>query len=315
MNYGVNVPTSGGASEYSSLPFCGEIDWIDQRSYGVAVDELGYDSVAVPDHLMTGSGATTECLATITGLAGVTESVDLYPKTINNHLRPGPLLAKTVATVDAVSGGRVKLGMGAGWKRDEAVAYGYDWPAPPERLREMEETIELTKRLWTEAEVTYEGEFYDLQGATCRPHPVQDPHPPIMIGGGGEQFTLRIAAKHAATWNYYGSVDLMARKLDVLREHCERVGRPYEEIEKSWFARCVVRETDEEVEALLEEVPRFKPEHVGDDEDHLVGTPAEVCEQLRPYVDLGFEEFVVEFVDFPETTGLELFADEVVPNV
>jgi alkanesulfonate monooxygenase SsuD/methylene tetrahydromethanopterin reductase-like flavin-dependent oxidoreductase (luciferase family) len=136
-----------------------------------------------------------------------------------------------------------------------------------------------------------------------------------MIGGGGEQFTLRIAAKHAASWNYYGSVDVMTRKLDVLRGHCERVDRPFDDIEKSWFGRCVIGETDREVETLLEAAPRFRPDRVDDGENHLVGTPAEVCEQLRPYVELGFDEVVVEFVDFPRTDGLELFADEVVPNV
>lgn len=124
----------------SALPFCGHIGWQDERSFGTAVEELGYDSLPVPDHLMNGSGATTECLTTLTGLAVETDEVSLYPKTINNHLRHGPLLAKAVATLYTVSEGRVKLGMGAGWKCDEAVVYGYTWPEPPDRLRETAET-------------------------------------------------------------------------------------------------------------------------------------------------------------------------------
>jgi alkanesulfonate monooxygenase SsuD/methylene tetrahydromethanopterin reductase-like flavin-dependent oxidoreductase (luciferase family) len=313
MDFAVNVPTSAGASEYSTLAFCDEISWPIQRDFAVAMEELGYDGVAVPDHLMTGDGATTECLTTVTGLAGATEEVYLYPKTVNDQLRHGPLIAKTAATVDHVSDGRLKLGLGAGWKEDEARAYGYDWPPAPERLRELEETVEVTRRLWTRDEVSYDGEFHTLDGAVCKPHPVQDPHPPIMIGGGGEEFTLRIAAKHADSWNYWGSPAVMARKDEVLREHCETYDRDYEEIETSWFCRCVIRESEDEVETLLADVPRFRPENFDDETFHLVGTPDSIVEDLREYERLGFEEVVVEFVDFPETTGAEIFAERVMP--
>lgn len=125
MQFAVNVPTSAGASEYSNLAFCDEIAWEKQRDYARLVEELGFDGVAVPDHLMTGDGATTECLTTLTGLAEATDEVYLYPKTVNNHLRHPPMLAKACATLDGISDGRLKLGMGAGWKDDEARA---SWP-------------------------------------------------------------------------------------------------------------------------------------------------------------------------------------------
>lgn len=299
------------------LAFCDSISWEKQRDYARAAESVGFDGVAVPDHLMTGDGATTECLSTVSALAQETESVTLFPKTVNNELRHGPLLAKTTATIDNISNGRLKLGMGAGWKDDEALAYGYDWPDAPDRLRAMEETIELTKRLWTEDEVTYEGDYYDLQDAVCKPHPTRDPHPPIMIGGGGEEFTLRITAKHADEWNYWGPPELIEHKLDVLETHCETYGTDFDAIDISWFARCIVRETEAEVEALLDEVPRFRDP---DDDDplssynNLIGTPEQIVEELRPYEDLGVNEVVLEFVDFPESTGLELFADRVIPE-
>ena len=314
MEFVVNIPTCVGSSEYSSLAFCDAIDWKTQCEFGTSMEELGFDALAVPDHIMAGSGPTTECLTTVTGLAAETESITLYPKTINNHLRHGPLLAKATATLDRVSDGRLKLGMGAGWKEDEARAFSYDWPPAPARLRELEETIELLKRLWTEDLVTFDGDFYHLEEADGRPHPLQNPHPPIMIGGGGEEFTLRITAKHADTWNYWGSVDLIKRKLDVLAEHCRTYGRDYDDIEKSWFARCIIRETTEEVEELLDAVPRFRSENLSADQNHLVGTPPEIVAKMERYTDLGIEEFVVEFVDFPRTTGAELFADSVVPE-
>lgn len=314
MEFMVNVPTCVGSSEYSTLAFCEELRWADQRSFGVAMEELEFDGLAVPDHLQAGNGPTSECLVTTTALAGATDDVRLYPKTINNHLRHGPLLAKATAMLDVVSDGRLTLGMGAGWKEDEARAFGYDWPDAPSRLRELEETIEVLKLLWTGDDETYDGDYVDIEGADGRPHPVQDPHPPVMVGGGGEEFTLRITAKHADVWNYWGPVDLMAHKLDVLESHCETYDREYDAITKSWFARCLLAETDEGVEELLDAVPRFKPEHIGDTEFALAGTPAEVAADVERFRDIGIEEVVVEFVDFPGTEGAELFADEVAPE-
>lgn len=314
MDFAVNVPTSCGRSEYSTLPFCDSIAWETQRDYAVAAEEAGFDGVAVPDHLITGDGATTEALVTLTGIAGATESVYLYPKTVNNVLRHPPLLAKVLATLDNVSNGRLRAGMGAGWKDDEAVAYGYDWPDAPDRLRELEETLVLMKRLWTEDHVTYRGDYIEVEEALCKPHPTQDPHPPIMVGGGGEEFTLRIAAKHADLWNFWGPVDVMARKLDVLEHHCETYDRAFEDITKSWFARCIIAPNEAGVEDLLERVPRFKPDQIGEDEFALIGTPEQVTEQLEAFVALDIEEVVLEFVDFPRTDGMDLFAETVAPT-
>ncbi len=314
MELAVNVPTSGGSGEYTNLAFCDEISWEGQRSFGVTIEELGFDGLSIPDHLITGNGATMECMTTLTALACETSDVYLYPKTINNPLRHPPLLAKMAAVVDTISEGRLKLGMGAGWKEDEAVAYGYDWPSAPDRLRELEETLELMKAMWTEDSVSYDGEYVSVENAVCRPSPVQDPHPPIMVGGGGEEFTLRIAAKHADSWNYWGSIDVMQRKLDVLEAHCETYDTDFDAIEKSWFARCVIRETEAELEELLEAAPRFRPENQPEDDNHLVGTPEEVVADIERYVDLGIEEVVVEFVDFPHTLGAELFAEHVIPE-
>jgi alkanesulfonate monooxygenase SsuD/methylene tetrahydromethanopterin reductase-like flavin-dependent oxidoreductase (luciferase family) len=318
MEFAVNIPTSVGAGEYTSLLFCDEITWDGQREFGREIEDFGFDGLSVPDHLMTGDGATMECLTTTTALAEATDDVYLYPKTINNPLRHGPYLAKAMATLDNVSDGRLKLGMGAGWKADEAVAFGYEWDDAPTRLRELEETIELTKRLWTEDEVTYDGDFVGVTDAVCKPHPKQDPHPPVMVGGGGEEFTLRITAKHADAWNYWGPPHVIEHKLSVLREHCNTYDTDYDAIQTSWFARCVIRETEAEVEEILETVPRFRrPDDLSDLEDgeynNLVGTPEQIIDNLARYEAFDLGEVVVEFVDYPRTTGAELFADEVIP--
>jgi len=317
MRFAANIPTGVGSSEYSMLAFCDSIDWETQMEFAQSIEAAGYDGIAVPDHLLIGDNrGTTECFTTLAALARETEDVTLFPKTVNNELRHGPLLAKMAADLDNVSDGRLKLGMGAGWKEDEAVAFGYDWPSAPERLRAMEETIELTKRLWTEDEVSYDGDYYQLDDATCRPRPRQDPHPPIMVGGGGEEFTLRIAAKHADEWNYWGSVDLISHKLDVLRDHCETYATEFDDIDVSWFARCIIRETEAEVEEILNEVPRFRdpdPDDPISTYNNLIGTPEQIIEELEPYEELGVDEADLEFVDFPDTTGAELFAEEVAP--
>jgi len=317
MEFAVNVPTSVGKNESTHLIFADGISWDVQRKFGVALDELGFDALSVPDHLTTGEGAT-ETLTTLAALATETDSIDLYPKTINNTLRHGPLLVKYATTIDNISDGRLKLGMGAGWHDEEAIAYGYEWPSGPDRLRAMEETIEIAKLLWTADEpVTYEGDYHSVKDCMCTPKPVQDPHPPIMVGGAGEEFTLRIAAKHADIWNYLGPLNYFERKLDVLADHCETYGRDYDEIKKSWFGRCVIRETEEEVERLLEKVPRFRPENWdktggGAPEFHLVGTPEQIASDIDDYEALGVDEIVVEFVDFPRTDGAEVFIDEIV---
>ena len=135
-----------------------------------------------------------------------------------------------------------------------------------------------------------------------------------MVGGGGEEFTLRIAAKHADIWNFWGPVEVMEHKLDVLQKHCQTYDRDYDDITKSWFARCIIRETEAEVDALLDAVPRFHPDTIGDTEFALVGTPEQVEAQLQPFLSLGITEIVLEFVDFPQTDGLELFAETVLNN-
>ena len=164
----------------------------------------------------------------------------------------------------------------------------------------------------------FDGDYVTLDGAVCKPHPRQEPRPPIMVGGGGEEFTLRIAAKHADSWNYWGPPHVLQHKLDVLGAHCETYGTDYDAIEKSWFARCIVRETQAEVDELLENVPRFEPTDDWDEISegeylNLVGTPERLRSIVERYDEMGFDECVVEFVDFPHDDGPELFAEEVVP--
>jgi alkanesulfonate monooxygenase SsuD/methylene tetrahydromethanopterin reductase-like flavin-dependent oxidoreductase (luciferase family) len=313
LEFAINVPSSAGVGGHKDHPFWPKATWDDIRNLAERADAAGFDTIAFPDHFTIGEGTTFECFSTLSALAMVTEDAMLYPKVVNSLFRNPGLLAKTGATFDTISGGRLKMGLGAGWVGSEMTAYGYEWPDPVERIRRMEETAEILKRLWTGSTVDYDGEYYSLEEATCRPQPRQSPRPPIVIGGGGEKFTLRVVARHADSWNWIGPFDGWEHKRDVLTDHCEEEGRDVEDIEKSWFGRVVVRETESEARDLVERAEMFDSFESAR-EEHLVGTPAQVGAQLNRLAEMGLDEIVVEFVDVPDQTGLRLFADEVMPS-
>lgn len=295
----ISTDTNPSISGYS------EVQWTDQRNFVAEIESQGFDGIAIPDHLMIGDEHSLECISLSAALAQLTDEIDIYLNTVNNNLRHGPLLAKIASSIDNISDGRLKLGIGAGWYEDEANAYGYNWPDASERLYKMEESIVILKKLWTEDSVDFDGKFYNLEGAVCKPHPIQNPHPPVMIGGGGEEFTLRIAAKHADIWNYYGNIETMNEKINVLSKHCKTYDRSFGDIKKSWFCRCLLGESRKELDKMQKN---------GDiDDSVLVGTPSEILEKLKPYTQLGIDEFVLDFIDYPNKRSAELFSQEVAP--
>ena len=159
------------------------------------------------------------------------------------------LVAKITSTIDVISGGRLDWGIGAGWYDSEYAAYGYDFPPAADRIRMLRETVEIVKLMWTEPDATYEGRHFSVRGAQCDPKPLQDPMPPIWIGGGGEQLTLRVVARHATHSNFGGKPDEFAHKCQVLRGHCDAVGRDYDSITKTWSPEVFIRPTEAEIVA------------------------------------------------------------------
>jgi alkanesulfonate monooxygenase SsuD/methylene tetrahydromethanopterin reductase-like flavin-dependent oxidoreductase (luciferase family) len=229
------------------------------------------------------------------------------------YRNPG-LLAKITSTIDVISGGRLDWGVGAGWYDNEFAGYGYEFPAAKVRIGVLRETVEIVKSMWTDAETTYDGRYFQLKGAQCDPKPVQQPHPPIWIGGGGEQLTLRVVARHADRSNFGGKPDEFAHKCEVLKGHCAAVGRDYDEIAKTWSPEVFIRETEQE---LIDAGTRsfwgepFESWRAG----NLVGTPEQVAEKVQTYIDLGCSGFVPWCSDYPEHETLRLFAEKVMPQV
>ena len=248
-----------------------------------------------------------ECMTTITHFAARYPSLDFGASVLCQAYRNPGLLAKMAANLQLLTGGRFIFGIGAGWMEEEFAAYNFDYPKASVRIAQMEEAVQIVKALWTESPASFEGEHYRIDNAYCEPKP--DPVPPILIGGGGEKLTLRVVAKHADWWNIPGgTLENYARKLGVLRGHCHVVGRDYDEIVKTWSAEAVaVAATHEEAERIAAASPY--------NNNSILGTPAEVAAQLQPFIDLGVRCLIVRLLDFPETAGIELFANEVMPRL
>ena len=192
-----------------------------------------------------GIGDCFEGWTMLSALAAHTKRLRLGLLTGCNTYRDPALHAQMAATVDVISGGRVDFGDGAGWNEFEHRSRNIELPTPGKRLRMLEEAIEITKALWTQETVDYDGKYYQLHGARLSPKPVQKPGPPILIGGSGEQLTLKIVAKHADIWNYSGGdLETFNHKVEVLKRHCEDVGRDFAEIELSAQRRIDLENLD-----------------------------------------------------------------------
>jgi F420-dependent oxidoreductase-like protein len=180
------------------------------------------------------TGSQLEGWTLLGALAARTERVRVGLMVTGNTYRHPAVLAKIGATVDVISHGRLDFGIGAGWNELESNMYGIPLYAPGERIRRLDEACEVIERLWTETVANFNGRYYQLKDARCEPKPVQKPYPPFVIGGSGEQLTLRVVAKHANIWNFVGgSVDTFRHKIEVLEGHCAAVGRDPSTIERS----------------------------------------------------------------------------------
>ncbi len=313
--FGAFVP-QGWKMELSSIDGA-EAKWAKAVEVTQLAERLGYDSVWLYDHVHNvprpAHEAVFECWTTIAAISQVTSRVRLGQMVGCNLYRQPSLVAKITSTVDVISGGRLEWGIGAGWYENECRDYGFDFPPPRERIGRLRECVEIVRSMWTQPETTYHGKYYGTHRANCDPKPVQQPHPPIWIGGGGEELTLRVVARLADCSNFGGGPDEWRHKREVLKAHCADVGRDEEEIRKTWSPEVFIRSTEAEVRAAGSRRLGSEPGERGRT-DSLVGTPEQVCEQLQAYVDLGCTGFVPWCADYPDTETLTLFAEQVMPN-
>lgn len=289
--------------------------WDKSVEIACLAETLGYDSIWVYDHFHNvprpAHEAVFECWTVMAAISQRTSRIRLGQMVGCTSYRSPGLLAKITSTVDVISGGRLDWGIGAGWYENEYRGYGYEFPRPADRIGMLRETVEIVRSMWTETDTTYHGKYYDMSRANCDPKPLQHPHPPVWIGGGGEQLTLRVVAEHADYSNFGGTPAEFAHKCEVLKNHCAAVGRDYDEIGKTWSPEIFIRETEAEVAAARS---AFIEDPVAWRAGHLVGTPDQVADKIGQYQALGCSGFIPWNSDYPDTTTLELFATRVMPQ-
>ena len=286
-----------------------------------------WESVWVYDHFHTVPEPTTEATheawTLMAAFAATTSRVRLGQMCTCMAYRNPAYLAKVAATVDVISGGRVEMGIGAGWYEHEWRAYGYGFPTAGERIAALDEGVQIMKQAWETGEATLDGRFYQVDGARVYPQPLQSPRIPLWIAGGGEKKTLRIVARLGDYANLSGDPETFVHKSSVLEGHCRDVGRDFAEITRSANYNVLLGETEAQVADKLawaeERYRRLVPERAEAEiaslrSGPLVGTPEQVAEKLTELRGLGMTYAITYFADAAyDTSSIELFEREVVP--
>jgi F420-dependent oxidoreductase-like protein len=266
----------------------------DLATVAAAADDAGFDFISVMDHFFQigvigpPEREMLEAYTTLGYLAGCTSRAKLLTLVTGTVYRHPGILAKIITTLDVLSGGRAWLGIGAAWNEEESRSLGIPFPPVAERFERLEETLQICLQMWRGDETPYAGKHYQLERPLNSPQALSQPHPPIMIGGGGEQKTLRFVARYAQACNLFPGPDL-ARKLDVLRAHCDAEGRDYDEIVKTCYFLFDVGGNGEKV--------------------------GQVIDQLGALAEMGFQAAIGGVARVWEVRPLEVIGGEVIPAV
>lgn len=328
MQFDWMVQCYPGVGVHRDAPLLEELDRETTMAGVDAVEAAGLEGLWAPDHFMLGpKHQEYEVWTLLSALAERTDDMELGPLVGSITYRNPALLAKMATTVDILSEGNLRVGLGAGWHDEEHRAYDFDYPDIETRIEMLDESLHVLKSMFTEAEPSYHGDHFQIEDAYNEPKPVQNPYPSIVIGGAGPKL-LRVAARHADEWN----VEISGRargppvefKIEKFDEYLEEAGRDPDDVDRSWLAHILVREDEAELQRLCDEIfPLPWGEEDDIDEqlsnaqearekgDFLIGTPAEIVEQIESIRELGFEKLQLMFLDFPDTRGIELFGDEV----
>jgi len=262
------------------------------------LESAGFNSMSVMDHYFQIGDRPVEwdmneAYTTLGFVAGATERLRLGTIVTGVTYREPGFLVKQQTTLDVLSGGRSWFGIGAAWAEREHRGLGFAFPPVAERFRRLEETLQIALQMWSGQVKPYQGRYYQLAETLCSPPPIQRPHPPIMVGGGGEQKTLRLVARYADACNIGGSAETIRHKLEVLREHCRAEGRDYDAIEKTTNTNM----------------------HVSRDGANGSETPAQLVARLRELRELGMTWVSGRIPNAHEPGAIELLGREVVPAV
>nr|BBH86747.1 LLM class F420-dependent oxidoreductase [Thermosporothrix sp. COM3] len=275
-------------------------------------EALGFSSVWLFDHMNSiyqPDKLLFECWMSVAALARDTRRVRIGQVVTCNGFRNPALLAKMASTVDVLSHGRLEVGIGAGWHEQECHAYGFPFPDTPTRLRQLREAVTILKALWTQEHVHFEGRYYRVQGAINQPKGAQHPHIPLLIGGKGEQITLRLVARYANACNFtHLSLEEIQHKFSLLEQYCEEYGRDPGEIRHTIFVNGVLAATDEQAHAIVTGGPgKFSPEEMR--VRGLLGSPMTVRQRLNELEQAGVDEVIVSLHSVTKREPLRLLAE------
>ena len=311
-------------------------DFAKAKATAQSADEQGYFSVSINDHFFPPMSPEQrklpqlECYTTLSAIAAVTKRIRLCPMVTAMSFRNPALLAKMTSTLDHLSGGRFIAGLGSGWLRDEYQANGYPYPSNAERLAQMAEGIRVLKAMWTQQEPSFSGRYYKIDKAYNFPQPVQKPHPPVLIGGGGSGL-LKIAGAEADIVNVAapittGAVDMAAmlkfdraelkRRIGLLRDAARTAGRDPDAIEISGFATAMLAGDKSQAEAIAAGTAKAMgfpdARAVRESPAFLIGTPDEMKREIRSRSEeLGLTYYIVVFM---ADEAREAFARQVMPE-
>ncbi len=306
------------------------LTWERWRRIAETVEALGFESLWRSDHLFSLYDIPTrpglDTWTSLASLATMTRRIRFGPLVCPITFHHPSLLARQAAAVDVLSGGRLELGVGAGWHDREHQAFGIPYPPVGERIRRLDEGVRVIRALWGDGPAHFAGRYYRVDGAVGWPKPVQRPGIPLVIGGKGPRL-LEVVAKHADEWNCGGSrppADVRART-ETLHAACDRVGRDPRAIRRSWMGAFLIGETGAVMERRARKIQEYVPARAATPtgalpevlrrEGWLVGSPAEIVGQMHALTDEGIERFMLQFYDQEDMEALHLLAENVLPRL
>jgi len=296
------------------------VSWGELVDIWQVADGLKFDTAWTFDHffpiMSDPKGSQLEGWVALTALAMKTQQVRVGTLVTGITYREPAVLAKMGATLDVITGGRLEMGLGAAWFQFEHEALGIPFPPVAERIKRLGEACEVITRMWTEDAATWDGTYYHIKEAYCNPKPVQKPRPPILIGGSGEQLTLKMVARYADSWNAFGTPDVFKHKIDVLRRHCEAIGRDLNAIEKSVSLPPVLTRDQSKLDAMLADMASRRAMSLDEAKANMLwGSPEQAIKKIEAYRDIGVTHIILSLRAPYDASQLELFAREVIPAV
>ncbi|MBL6836765.1 MAG: TIGR03560 family F420-dependent LLM class oxidoreductase [Candidatus Actinomarina sp.] len=312
MHIGAFIP-QGWRMDLSGVPI--NEQWETIINSANKIEELGYHSLWVYDHFHTVPSPTQdptyECWSLMAALSQTTSKVRLGQMCTCNSYRNPAYLTKVASTIDVMSGGRLEYAIGAGWYDQEYKAYGYDYPSAGVRLKMLEESLIIYKKMTTEDEASFEGEYYQINKAINKPKPIQKPHPPLWVCGGGEKVTLKLLARYGDYGNWDVDVEGFINKSNILREHCENENREFSDIGRTLHTNVIIGENQADLDSKIEKISDYtsipKDMYLS---KPLVGVKNKVFEKIDEFESHGCSYLIAYIADIVWGDTLDILKEK-----